>query len=310
MPKIADVAPLAKTLGNIVIGEPRAHGALTVVPLLAPMLAEPAWLTLAEAGDRVQVTEVSESGSVPDLRVDNRADRPLLLLDGEELIGAKQNRVLNTTVLVAAHASLVIPVSCVEQGRWAYRGRDFTSGDATLFASMRQKKAAWVTDSARAGQGHRSDQGGIWDGLAAKAAEYGVDSPTGAMRAFYRRYDPEMTDAREALAPVPGQLGAAVYLGGRWVGLDLLAAPNLFARAWPRLCAGYAADAVGQSARSRRAPAVCALLAKLSTCPVETVATVGLGTEYRLTGKRLTGAALVADDRVAHLMAFPAPSGR
>ena len=52
------------------------------------------------------------------------------MLDGEELIGAKQNRILNTTVLVAAHTEVTIPVSCVEQGRWGYRGRQFRPGDA------------------------------------------------------------------------------------------------------------------------------------------------------------------------------------
>ena len=55
---------------------------------------------------RARVTEVSEAGSVPFIQVANRADRPLLLLDGEELIGAKQNRILNTTVLVEAAALL------------------------------------------------------------------------------------------------------------------------------------------------------------------------------------------------------------
>ena len=51
---------------------------------------------------------------MPTLRVINGADRPVLLLDGEELVGAKQNRVLNTSVLVAKGARLDIPVSCVE----------------------------------------------------------------------------------------------------------------------------------------------------------------------------------------------------
>ncbi len=58
---------------------------------------------------RARVTEVSEAGSVPFLQVANGADRPLLLLDGEELIGAKQNRILNTTVLVAARTEVTIP---------------------------------------------------------------------------------------------------------------------------------------------------------------------------------------------------------
>jgi hypothetical protein len=43
------------------------------------------------------------------------------LLDGEELIGAKQNRALNLTILAPAKQVIVIPVSCVEAGRWHLR---------------------------------------------------------------------------------------------------------------------------------------------------------------------------------------------
>jgi hypothetical protein len=68
---------------------------------------------VAQARRRARVTDVSEAGSVPFLTVANRADRPLLLLDGEELIGAMQNRILNTTVLMDAHTEVTIPVSCV-----------------------------------------------------------------------------------------------------------------------------------------------------------------------------------------------------
>ncbi len=110
-----------KTLGSILAGRPQSHGALTVIPILAPMQAEPEWLTLAEAGDRVPITEVGEEGSVPDLKVANQGDLPLLLLDGEQLVSAKQNRILNMTVLWAAQAEVNIPVSCVERGRWGYR---------------------------------------------------------------------------------------------------------------------------------------------------------------------------------------------
>ena len=104
MPTLADVAPLQQTLATILAGEPRSHQALTVVPILAPMQAEPEWLTLAEAGDRVRITEVDDEGSVPELRVANLGSLPRLFLDGEQLVGAKQNRILNMTVLVAARS--------------------------------------------------------------------------------------------------------------------------------------------------------------------------------------------------------------
>ena len=113
----------------------------------------------------------------------NGTDRPLLLLDGEELIGAKQNRILNTTVLVAAHTEVTIPVSCVEQGRWGYRGRQLRPGDASLYASLRARKVAWVSQSIRAGQGHTADQGEVWAHLAGRASRtlvsFSPRSPSG-----------------------------------------------------------------------------------------------------------------------------------
>jgi hypothetical protein len=83
MPTVADVETIAKTLGSILAGKPQRHGALTVIPMLVPKQTEPEWFTLAEAGYRVRITEVDEEGSVPDLRVANLGDLPLLLLDGD-----------------------------------------------------------------------------------------------------------------------------------------------------------------------------------------------------------------------------------
>ena len=307
MPTVADVKPLDEALLDLTLGDFLSHQALTVVPLLGSPRAEPDWLTLAEAGGKVTITEVSEAGSVPVLGVTNDADQPLLLLDGEELVGAKQNRILNTTVLVAAHATLQIPVSCVEQSRWSYRGRHFGASDYSLYASLRAKKAARVSESLKRGAGHASDQNEIWAGVAARSHRFQVESPTGAMRDVYTRFETDLAAFREALAPRPGQVGALVFLSGHWVGLDLLPSPALFARAWSRLCAGYAADALGARARRPRTVAAAEILSRLAVAPVERAKAVGLGEELRL-GGTLTGAALIAGGVVAHLMAFPAVS--
>lgn len=310
MTTVADVLPIREALSVLEAGEPVTHGALTVVPLLATGLAEPDWLTLAEAGDAVSITEVSEGGSVPSLKVANAADRAVLLLDGEELIGAKQNRVLNTTVLVAARSTVTIPVSCVEQGRWHYRSRRFTASDASLYASIRRKKAALVTESLRRGGQHLGDQGEVWSELAGKAADYQVQSETAAMHDVYDRYAEDLHAARSALAVRPGQVGALVFLGGEWVGCEVLAAPGLFARAWPRLCAGYIGDAFGLPGGRPAGATPRAILDLLGATPVEPAPAVGLGAEHRLAGTEVVGAALVAEDRVAHLGAFPAPARR
>ncbi|MGH8953157.1 MAG: ARPP-1 family domain-containing protein [Acidimicrobiia bacterium] len=164
MPTLTEIPELAKLLATILPAEPVSHGALTAIPLLAPNLEDPNWLTLddlippsPQGGEgRVRgepgayITEATEAGTVPFIQVTNATAHPLLLLDGEELLGAKQNRILNTTVLVAAHAELTIPASCVEQGRWGYRGRRFTPGDASLFASALRGEGGTRSEAARA----------------------------------------------------------------------------------------------------------------------------------------------------------------
>ena len=72
---------------------------LSVVPLLDTAEKDADDLTLDEAlaTGAARVTEVSDGGRVSELEVDVTGDRPVLLLDGEELPGAKQNRVANLT---------------------------------------------------------------------------------------------------------------------------------------------------------------------------------------------------------------------
>src|SRR5438876_9900087 len=100
-----------------------------MIPIVGGGDAAPAYLTLDEAlaSDDIEITEVSEAGQVSELKVTVKGAAPVLLLDGEELIGAKQNRVLNLTILAPAHRATKIPVSCVEAGRWRHASARFSS---------------------------------------------------------------------------------------------------------------------------------------------------------------------------------------
>jgi ARG and Rhodanese-Phosphatase-superfamily-associated Protein domain len=210
--------------------------AITIVPLRTPKQADPPWLLLHEAlaADSVEVAEISEQGSVPTLHVTNRDSRDVLLLDGEELVGAKQNRVLNTTVLVRAHSTLEVPVSCVEQGRWRYSSRRFASSAHSLYASIRLKKAAQVHASLRLRQSFSSDQGAIWSDLGERAKALKVKSF--AMAGAFAAREPELDDYTAAFAPRPDQVGALVYGGRAWWGMDVLPSPRLFAARRGRAC--------------------------------------------------------------------------
>src|SRR5262245_14532383 len=184
---------------------PVAFRAITVLPLRAPSPVDPPWLLLPEAlgYGSAEVSEVSEQGSVPTLHVINRGSQDVLLLDGEELVGAKQNRILNTTVLVRAHSTLEVPVSCVEQGRWQYTSRRFASSAHSLYASMRLKKAAQVHESLRLSQSFGSDQTAIWNDLGQRAKALKVKS---ALAGAFTGRAREVDDYTPALAPRTDQV--------------------------------------------------------------------------------------------------------
>lgn len=180
---------LSRTLDSLEIGTPISSAHLTMVPLLATAPAAPDYLLLDDALDAglAEVTEISQGGSVPELAFRNRADRDILLVDGEELVGAKQNRVLNLTILVAAGQQLTIPVSCVEAGRWSWRSQRFASGRRKLHASARWAKMRGVSASMReAGRRAGGDiQSDVWASIDDKMRAFACRSESRSLHDVY-----------------------------------------------------------------------------------------------------------------------------
>jgi len=124
------------------IGEQAEHRGIVVTPLFPCRDPVAAYVTLDEAlASGLRIRETSESGSVPELLVENALAERVLLYDGEELVGAKQNRILKVSVLVEARSMLTIPVSRVEQGRWRDVSTAFSSGSHISHAELRRRKA-------------------------------------------------------------------------------------------------------------------------------------------------------------------------
>ncbi|SRR5712691_4636920 len=108
------------------VRRPVEHRGVVIAPLFPRTNPRAEYLTLDEAIPLgFHVTELDAAGSVPELLATNPLDEDVHLYDGEELVGAKQNRILNVTVFVPARSETAIPVSCVEEGRWSARSAHF-----------------------------------------------------------------------------------------------------------------------------------------------------------------------------------------
>ncbi len=296
---------MAVTFPEIRIGEPLRCTGMTVFPLFADPGGGADYALSDEAIGQgsVLVEEVSEAGSVPDLSVENKGDLRVLFLEGEELIGAKQNRILNTSVLVAARTKTRIPVSCVEQGRWGYTSRAFGSSGSHSPSKLRFLMKASVTRSVKARRGHRSAQGEVWEEVERQQAALGTASCTSAMSDTFVAHSARVKEMQEGLPYVEGAVGAAVAVGGKVVSCDLFDRPATCRKVWARLLSGAVLDTLEAPVEEKQAEAadVERVLNRLADLSWEPAEAVGEGEEYRAASEAGDHAsALLLDGALVH----------
>jgi hypothetical protein len=272
-------------LPEVQVGAPLRHEAVAVFPLFGQASGGADYLLSDEAmaAGSVTVEEVGEAGSVPALIVNNQADSLVLFLEGEELRGAKQNRVLNTSVLVAARAKTTIPVSCVEHGRWRYTSRSFGHGGSHSSPKLRHVLKKSVSASAKGGRGHGSDQGEVWKEVSRQMSALGTASSTGAMADTYEAHRGRLAEFTGRLKYAEGATGLAVAVGGKVVSVDLFDKPGTCRKVWDRLLTGVVMDALeaGPGGEEVGKNEVQEALARLRGAPWQQTQPVGAGEEYR-----------------------------
>jgi len=302
-------AIIKNSLEGIRLGEIQVHGHVAVIPIIGNGNSGPDYLTMKEAMEKqfLSVTEVTEGGTVPELKVVNRAEKPVLLLDGEELSGAKQNRVLNTTILLKEISETVIPVSCTEHGRWSYRSAQFEESGHIMSAKLRRVKNASVHENLKSAHSFRSDQGAVWDEIAMQAHINKVSPVTGAMKDVLEARLEDMDAFIEHLPIVADQVGLMVLVNGEVVGLDKVSRAASFSVLQPKLIRSYVMDALTEKPRkARETPRekADAFLERIIQCGEQIFDSVGYGRDYRYEGRKIVGSALVHEGMVIHMAFF------
>jgi hypothetical protein len=295
-------------LNNISKGEAQCFENLEITPLLAPSASPADYLTLSEAQAQglAVVTEVSESGSVPTLLLQNTGEKAVFLLDGEELVGAKQNRILNLSLLVPPKSSLEIPVSCVEQGRWSHRTREFAATERAHFSKGRARKAARVSENMRFAGFRDSDQGEVWDDISFKMSSMDVDSSTSAIADAYEHFASSVDAYVGAFHVSETQVGACFAINGKLCGVELFDVSSTCEKLMPKLIRSYALDAIDEryDPGSAGTTDLDRFMRALADAAIDRFDALGEGEDLRIRSATIAGGALVARDRVIHLCAF------
>ena len=253
----------------------------------------------------LQITELSQGGSVPQLMAVNKGKSRILIVDGEQLIGAKQDRVVNTTILLAPESKTVIPVSCTEHGRWNYSSREFQSTDYAMSSDIRKKKMRSVSESLKHKSTFESNQGEIWDEVANLNKKAGAQSSTGSMKDGFDAKKKDVEELINAFSIQPHQRGVLVFINGIVVGFEMISREDAFQKLYSKLLRSYAMDAIlltqRPSHRSTISTVANAFIAGIRNCNAESYPSVGLGVDYRFSGNGKIGSGLVVENIPVYL---------
>jgi len=262
----------------------------------------------------VEVRETSDTGSVNSLIVLNTSDAFIFLMDGDILAGAKQNRVLNTSVLLAPHSKTMIPVSCVEQGRWHHISATFAPTDYSAPSSLRKMKTDNVAFSLKASKTFDAGQGEVWNSVAGYAHDRSVKSPTSNYSDVYEATRNDVNLLVDAFSADPNANGVMFFRGKKILHSDHFGAKAVFAHYFRKLIKGVAMEFVGEKkgkgvlGEDEAKYTGLEFLDGWEAIDKQPHPGAGLGTEKRAATELYSGMQLEYNDHLIHTSVFNAKS--
>lgn len=259
---------------------------------------------------QVEVVETSEAGSVNNLFVINHSKEFVFFMDGDILSGAKQNRVLNTSVLLAPESKSVIPVSCVEMGRWQYKSAKFGSTTYSAPTKLRADKASQISSSLNEEKGHYANQSSVWNNVSSYSERHNVDSNTSCLSDVYDRKEKDFEAFLNKFAVNPQANALALFSGKRLMSIDAFGLSAIYEEYFHKLLKGAALEtfAIKEDENELNEAEACykalSFLDKFEEIQSDEHKGAGVGIEKRFNSEELTGFELTYNNNLIHLTAL------
>ena len=293
------------------VGQPIHRNGISIFPLVYGG-KRPNGAAIAD--ESLQVSELDTGASVPELQVHNPGSTDLLIPAGRVLEGGRQTRTVNVSILVPAGATIIIPVSCVEAGRWS-GGSTFRDSKRMASRSMRMSKGRSVKSNIENHGTKNSNQGEVWNAISEELTTRHLTSDSSLFldAAGSIENDQELSDLVSNLlgtGPAEGQTGVVVAYGDKSAGLELFTNPDDLRASWEALVNSIVFDSPVQESDESSVIDVVAIEAFLADIANQegTVAKgTGLGSEFHVANERYVAHALVDDSgSLLHAYAFAA----
>jgi hypothetical protein len=295
-------------LANLNFGEVQQINNLAMLPIIYEDNKRLNYIVLDKAleDNLIEIKEVSQGGSVPELFVVNKSFKRIFIVDGEELKGAKQNRIANTSILLRKNSETKIPVSCVERGRWNYVSDKFTTSKNTAAREIRMKKSISVSASLRSSGKFASDQGQVWEEVDKLMFDYDATSPTSAMNEVYNKNDKIFEETISNFKPEKNHRGFIFFQNGEILGFDYFSKKSAFYLLFSKVIKGYISSRYTIEESSNHFDYIAKarqFFDDFAHAKEESFKSIGLGNDFRYENNHLIASALVVDrfdEKVIH----------
>ncbi|SDA37095.1 ARPP-1 family domain-containing protein [Methanobrevibacter millerae] len=277
--------------------EPQIHENIAVIPIKTK--ASKLDILTVKKGFELGLISIDEceKSTVGQIVVTNNSISPLILVDGDEIIGAKQNRIVNNTTLVGPKSSINLSVSCVEQGRWAY------TDSFKVSANIATSKTRSV--KAKALYSNMNAQSEVWDSISSLEERNSFHSSTQAMSESYDRLKAKHDKYVKKFERIKGQSGAMVFVNGEFEGMDVFINPQIYGEYHEKILKSYIIDKddSNQETVNKYDLSIKALeiLEAIETSEIKENKTQGIGRSISFSNEIGTGSALIYKDKVLHI---------
>lgn len=287
-------------------GEIQTNENLSVIPIYQRNGKSLKYVSLESAMKKnyVEVKEISISGSVPELFLINNSDYFVFILHGEELIGAKQNRTVNTSILVNKKTNLAIPVSCVERGRWNYKSEKFSPSKFIMPQFVKKISMRSTNESLKRNIGFRANQNEVWDEIDKISFEAKVSSKTAALYDVNKFLEKDLQQLISKFEFIPEQKGLAAFIDGKIVAIEFISRKSVLRNYYKRILKSFAFDALFSKKKTKnqeKETYYSQLTDEVNTIKQskwDRFKSVGLGFDYRFDNTKSYGSILDVDNYV------------
>jgi hypothetical protein len=256
--------------------------------------------------DFITVKEINEQGSVNNLNVVNTSPHFVFFMDGDVLVGAKQNRVLNTSVLLEPESKTNITVSCIEQGRWHNKSANFSKPDFIVPAMLRKQKNMNVNKNLKSGNSYYANQGDVWNSVSSYETRYGYSSNTSDLSELITEKMADFDSFIKHFNCDNDANGLAMFSGDKVVSVEIFNRKNILGEYFTKLLRSTAMEIYylnRKESKMQKDDAVDILemeLKKLDTAKYNDFPGLGAGTERRYDSEEFSCHSLNYNDRQIH----------